>query len=242
MHAHRWTPRVCPGPRTRASPTAVPSGGCSVRWVCRSAPHRPAAIPPRAAGPVCLLDLAGLLPGLPHMPKVVRCSAGWLYTALHGHSRSRSLRTRFTDFPYSVDMHTWTNLPSMRLLPMAGSPPPSCARTASSGARVSRVAFSCISTALPAAPLARSQVRVRLDSTRAHGPGGSAAAARVPLGGCGVIGCRGGLPRGVRGRRACWPCRSRCGRGLADRRPSPGGAGRRSQQAARSIGRGYQCP
>ena len=63
-------------------------------------------------------------------------------------------------------------------------------RTASSGARVSRAVFSCISTTLPAAPLARSQVRVRLDSTRAHGPGGSAAAARAPLGGCGVIGCR----------------------------------------------------
>ena len=41
--------------------------------------------------------------------KVVRCSAGCLYTALHGHSRSRGLRTLFTDFPHSVDMHTWTN-------------------------------------------------------------------------------------------------------------------------------------
>ena len=46
---------------------------------------------------------------LTHMPKVVRCSAGCLYTALHGHSRSRRLRTRFTDFPDSIDMHTWTN-------------------------------------------------------------------------------------------------------------------------------------
>ena len=25
------------------------------------------------------------------------------------HSRSGRLRTRFTDFPHSVDMHTWTN-------------------------------------------------------------------------------------------------------------------------------------
>jgi len=41
---------VCLGPRARASPTAVPSGGCRVRWVCRSAPHRSAILPRAAAG------------------------------------------------------------------------------------------------------------------------------------------------------------------------------------------------
>lgn len=43
------------------------------------------------------------------MPKVVHCFAGCLYTALHGHSQSRRLRTRFTDFTHSFDMHTGTN-------------------------------------------------------------------------------------------------------------------------------------
>src|ERR1039458_8605478 len=43
------------------------------------------------------------------MPKVVRSSAGCLYTDLHGHSRSGRLRMRFTDFPHGVDMRTWTN-------------------------------------------------------------------------------------------------------------------------------------
>jgi hypothetical protein len=52
----------------------------------------------------------------PALPKVVHCFAGYLYTALHGHSRSRRLRTRFTDFTHSVDMHTWTNQLSLPTL------------------------------------------------------------------------------------------------------------------------------
>ena len=51
--------------------------------VCRSAPHRPAAILPRAAGPVCVPDFAGLLPGLPHMPNRGRFTFVYLYAAMN---------------------------------------------------------------------------------------------------------------------------------------------------------------
>jgi len=57
----------------------------------------------RSAAPMLKVSLGKFAA---HMPKVVRCSAGCLYTALHDHSRSRRLRMRFTDFPHSVDIHT----------------------------------------------------------------------------------------------------------------------------------------
>ena len=71
-----------------------------------------------------------------HLPKVVRSSAGYLYAALHGHSRSIRLRTRFTDFPYSVDVHTWTNQIDAEYLcsSHSGASTNSKRRSASSGA------------------------------------------------------------------------------------------------------------
>jgi len=81
-----------------------------------------------------MLKIAGLLPGRPHLPKVVRCSAGCLYTALHGYSRSGRLRTRFTNFPHSVDMDTWTNQTDSARVPMALEAASTASRTSSSGA------------------------------------------------------------------------------------------------------------
>src|SRR6266568_4794906 len=78
--------------------------------------------------------MAGPADRRPNLPKVVRCAAGCLYTALHGHSRSGGLRTRFTDFPHSVDMDTWMNQIAEYALPFdAGSVMSERYRTTGSG-------------------------------------------------------------------------------------------------------------